>query len=98
MTKKSGFELLHRTYGHRPPLPRALDVPVRYDRTRVALYRGGYTDVWKGEYSGQEVAVKVIRTYSNVELQRVINVSRRLYSFLRLCADNASCRGSARRS
>jgi len=31
--------------------------------------------VWKGKHSGQDVAVKVIRTYSNDNLQRVIGVS-----------------------
>ena len=31
--------------------------------------------MWKGEYGGRDVAVKVIRTYSNDELRKVINVS-----------------------
>jgi hypothetical protein len=31
--------------------------------------------VWKGEYSGRDVAIKVIRTYSNSDLQRIIGVS-----------------------
>jgi hypothetical protein len=30
--------------------------------------------VWKGEHCGRDVAVKVIRTYSNDDLQRVIGV------------------------
>ena len=38
-------------------------VPAGYDPTDDALYRGGYADVWKGEYRGREVAVKVIRLY-----------------------------------
>lgn len=48
-----------------------------YDRTSDALYHGGFGDVWKGEYGGQDVAVKVIRIYSQSELQRVINVGLR---------------------
>lgn len=36
--------------------------------------------MWKGEYDGQDVAVKVIRTYSNRELQKMIKVGCSLYS------------------
>jgi len=39
------------------------------------LYRGGFADVWKGKYRGRDVAVKVIRTYSTSDLQKVIGVS-----------------------
>ena len=52
-----------------------MKVFVRYDRDSVVLYRGGFGDVWKGEYSGRDVAVKVIRTYSNSDLQKMIGVS-----------------------
>lgn len=31
--------------------------------------------MWKGKHRGEDVAVKVIRTYSNDELQKVVNVS-----------------------
>ena len=53
-----------------------MKVFVRYDRTSVALYRGGFGDVWKGEYRGRDVAVKVIRTYSDSDLEKMIGVSR----------------------
>ena len=56
-------------------LPRALKIPFCYDRTGVALYRGGFADVWKGKHRGREVAVKVLRTYSNSDLQRIAGVS-----------------------
>jgi hypothetical protein len=42
--------------------------------------------VWKGQHCGRDVAVKVIRTYSNDDLQRVIGVGRQsrfLSAFLR---------------
>ena len=57
-------------------MPTALTVEVRYDRTSDAPYHGGFGDVWKGEYCGRDVAVKVIRIYANVELQKFIDVSR----------------------
>lgn len=72
-TRKICLKLLYMMCGHHALLPSALKVPVCYDQSSHALYRGGYADVWKGEYHGQDTAVKVIRTYSNVELQKVIN-------------------------
>lgn len=60
-------------------LPNALKVPICYDRTTLALYRGGYADVWKGEYRGQDVAVKVIRTYKNSDLKKILGVSGWLF-------------------
>lgn len=49
-------------------------VPVCYDPTGHALYRGGCADVWKEKYCGEDVAVKVIRTYSTDELRKIIHV------------------------
>ena len=36
--------------------------------------------MWKGKYSGRDVAVKVIRTYSNSDLQKTVGVGCRLFS------------------
>ena len=55
-------------------LPRALEIQALYDRTGAALYRGGFADVWKGEYCGRDVAVKVIRMYSTSDLQKMTAV------------------------
>ena len=60
---------------HHALLPTALKIPVSFERTGDALYRGGFADVWKGEHCGRDVAVKVIRIYSDSDLQRVIGVS-----------------------
>jgi hypothetical protein len=72
--RKMCLRSLYRMCGHHALLPRTLKIPVCYDRTGTALYRGGFADVWKGQYCGRDVAVKVIRTYSNDDLQRVIGV------------------------
>ena len=61
--------------GYHARLPSTLNVLVDYDQTTSAMYRGGYADVWKGKYCDQEVAVKVLRTYSSEELRKVIKVS-----------------------
>lgn len=52
-----------------------MKILAEYDRTGSALYRGGFADVWKGDHHGREVAVKVIRTYTKGDLQKVIGVS-----------------------
>ena len=78
-TRKKTLRLLYRTCGHHAIIPSTLTVLVDYDRTDDALYRGGYADVWKGEYRGREVAVKVIRLYSRDVLKNVINVCHRCY-------------------
>ena len=75
LTQKKCLKLLYKTCSHYVLLPRALEVPVDYDRTGDALYHGGFGDVWKGEFCGREVAVKVIRVYSQNGLQRVVHVS-----------------------
>jgi len=64
--------------GRHTLLPNVTNVLVQYDLTSVALYRGGFGDVWKGEYRSQDVAMKVIRTYSDSELRKLIGVSCRL--------------------
>jgi len=61
--------------GRRAVLPNAMKVLVQYDRTSAPLCRGGFGDVWKGEYCGREVAVKVVRTYLNSHLQKILGVS-----------------------
>jgi len=85
--------------GQHALIPSALKIPISYNRTGDALYRGGFADVWKGKHRGRDVAVKVIRIYSNSDLRKVIGVSFRLcflsaYQFV----DGTPCRGSARKS
>ena len=55
--------------------PRALKISTCYDRTGTALCWGGYADMCNGGHCGREVAVKVIRTYSNDNLRMIIGVN-----------------------
>ena len=57
-----------------------MKIPVWYDRMDRALYRGGFADVWKGKYRDRDVAIKVLRTYSTSDLQKIIGVGYRLRS------------------
>ena len=45
------------------------------DPTSVALYRGGFGDVYKRRYQGRDVAVKVLRTYADTDIPKVTRVS-----------------------
>jgi len=74
-TREHCLRTLCKLCGRHALLPTTLKTPISFERTGDALYRGGFADVWKGEYRGRDVAVKVIRIYSNSELQRVIGVS-----------------------
>ena len=71
---------LYRTCGRYALLPKAMEIPTCYDPTGNALYSGGCADVWKGQYLGRDVAVKVIRTFSNSNLAKVVGVSRCVYT------------------
>jgi hypothetical protein len=44
-TRKKCLKSLYRTCGRHALLPRALKIPVCYDRTGVAVFRGGFADV-----------------------------------------------------
>ena len=57
--------------GRNKLLPKSLRIPLCYDRQGFPLYTGGFADVWKGEHCGRDVAVKVIRTPSCVDLQNL---------------------------
>jgi len=59
-----------------------MKIHAEYDRASVALYRGGSADVWRGIYCGRDVAVKVIRTYSNSDLRKIIGVGYHRALFL----------------
>ena len=74
-TLKRCLQVLYKLCGHNALLPSAINITASYDRDDGALYRGGFADVWKGNHSGRDVAVKVIRTYSDSRLRVVIGAS-----------------------
>ena len=61
-------------------LPRSLRVELYYDPAGIPHFRGGFADVWKGEYRGLGVAVKVLRIYATENPKKAIRVSRQWYS------------------
>ena len=73
--RKNCLRSMYRTCGRHALLPTTLEIPISYDQTSDPLYRGGFADVWKGEHRGRDIAVKVIRTHSNADFQKIIGVS-----------------------
>ncbi|KAF9645422.1 kinase-like protein [Thelephora ganbajun] len=52
---------LYRICGRQVLLPKSLATPLCYNPTEMPQCRGGFADVWKGQYNGQEVAAKALR-------------------------------------
>lgn len=71
-SRKRCFRALYKTCGRHSLLPETLRVPTCYDRAGYPLHWGRYADVWKGTCHNQDVAVKVIRTYSNEDFHKVV--------------------------
>ena len=72
--RRKCLSALYRICGRRALLPRSLQIQVCYDRSTVPLYRGGGGDVWKGDYQGMAVAVKVVRVYLTSDLKTITRV------------------------
>ena len=66
---------LCRISGRLVLLPRSVQIPPCYNRWDSPLYHGGFADVWKGEYQGLHVAVKVLRVYRTSDLGKIASVS-----------------------
>jgi hypothetical protein len=69
--------VLYWICGRQALLPRALQIPICYNRFDAPLYRGGFADVWKGQFQGSDVAVKVLRLYATTDFAKVASVSYR---------------------
>lgn len=65
---------LYRICGRQGLLPTSLAIPLCYDPAETPLCRGGFADVWKGQYGGQEVSAKVLRVYLTSDLEQIRKV------------------------
>ena len=95
LARKKCLELLSRTCSRHTLLPTSLKIPVSLQQTVDTLHRGGLVEVWKGKNRNRDVAVKVIRIYSDSDLKKVSHWSHSV--LVCLCTDCDLCSGSARR-
>ena len=91
------LDTLRKICGHQGLLPRSVQIPLCFNQLGAPLYRGGYADVWKSQYDGRDVAVKVLRIYSTSDYEKMASVGSRVPSKY-LLADCQDCRGSAKKS
>ncbi|KAF9642573.1 kinase-like protein [Thelephora ganbajun] len=70
--RRECLRLLYKTCAGHALLPRSLQIELPDSITGVALYSGGFGDVWNREYQGQQVAIKVLRTYVHSDLRKII--------------------------
>ena len=52
--------ILCRICGDRALLPSSVQISLCHNRMNAPLYHDGFTEAWKGEHQGREVAVKVV--------------------------------------
>ena len=55
-------------------LPRSVQIPLCYDQTGTPLYHGGFAEIWKGQYQGRDVAVKVLKVYQTSNFEKITRV------------------------
>ena len=61
-------------------LPRLLRIPPCHDPSDTPLGEGGFANVWRSEYNGRDVAVKVLKTYLKSDLVKIRNVGPHIHS------------------
>ena len=86
------LKLLYRACADHALLPRSLQVGVDDTLTGVPVCRDGFGDVRKCEYQGQQVAVKVLRTYGNDDPRKFARVSHWCSWLGKLSAIRTYCR------
>ena len=85
--RKQCLSALCRICGRWSLLPSSLQIQVRYNPSSIPQYRGGFADVWKGDYQGRSVAAKVVRVYSTSDFDKITRV-RRSYRVRNLALTN----------
>lgn len=69
------LEYLHETCSFHDLHPRPMEIKLPNHPAGAAHCRGGFADVFKCTYRNQEVAIKVLRTYSSSDIQNMTRVS-----------------------
>ena len=65
---------LYSTCGNEALLPKSLLIPLCYNPSEIPEIPGAFSDVWKSEHNGQEVAAKALRVYKVDDLEWIRKV------------------------
>ena len=79
---------LYRICGQQALILRSLTIRLDYDVTGDPRYRGRFADVWKGQYQGRDVAVKVLKLRSEGDPGEIRKVGCRWSSQLAKSMNN----------
>ena len=74
--RKNCVNSLYKTCARHSIFPKSVQIAARYNPASAPHSHGGFADVWKGEYRGVEVAVKVLRISNRSDLKVIARVSR----------------------
>jgi len=69
--RKKCLATLCKICGYQGLLPKSMQIPLCHNPMDNPLARGGYAEVWKGEYQGGEVAVKVLKVCQTSDLDKI---------------------------
>ena len=72
--RRNCLAILSKICSYHGLVPWSIQIPLCYDRTEIPLYEGGFAKVWKSEYEGTEVAVKVLKVTTTSELVKIKKV------------------------
>ena len=73
-TRRKFLHVVYKICGYHALIPQSLEISLCYDPNEQPICRGGFADVWKGQYHGREVAAKVLRLRQREDLERVRRV------------------------
>ena len=72
--RKNYLATLRKICSHYGLIPRSIQIPLCYTRTKDPQFEGRFAKVWKGEHKGMEVAVRVLKAFATsdpVKIERV---------------------------
>ena len=72
--RRKCLAVLCKVCSHHALVPRSMQIPLCYDRTKAPRYQGGFAEVWKSRHEGIEVAVKVLKVFVTSDLAKLTKV------------------------
>ena len=72
--RRKCLAILSKICSYHGLIPRSIQIPLCYNRTKDPKYEGGFAQVWKGEHEGTEVAVKVLKVTMKRDLVKIKKV------------------------